>query len=154
MASLATLRGTGKYGDDFQKFAQKLERAEKRRVRQALTKGLREIARPVGEAGLRAGAAAMPKRGGLSRRVERSSIRQTNSLGSKPKVTIALRSREGFDLPAMDRGELRHPTFGHRPWVRQGVPAGAFSEALNREADKVRDQLKIELERVIDEMGD
>lgn len=143
-----------KGADDFHKLAEKMRRAEKRRLRQALIKGLRDIARPVGEAGVRGGAEAMPQAGGLSDRVARTSVRQDNNLGSKPKITITLRSRDGYDLSAMERGQIRHPTFGHSPWVRQGVPSGAFSEAIEREADQVRDRLREELERVIEEIGD
>ena len=138
---------------DFDKLAAKLRRAEKSRVRRALTQGLRDIAKPVGEAMLRSGAEAMPNRGGLSARVARSSVRQTNKLGSNPRVTITLRTRQGDDLEAMNRGQLRHPTFGHGPWVVQPVRAGAFTDGFNEAAPLVRDALRVEVERVIQEIG-
>ena len=101
-----------------------------------------------------AGAAAMPRRGGLSARVAAStvSLRTAGGLGAGARIEVALRTREGYDLGGMDRGLIRHPVFDTGAWVAQAVPAKAFSNAFDRGAPKVRRALEREIDRALDEI--
>jgi hypothetical protein len=75
----------------------------------------------------------LPHRGGLGSWVAKaritSSIRTSgNSAGVKIKG--GRNSRGGrSDLKAIDAGQVRHPTWGHRPWSAQAVRAGFFTDA-------------------------
>ena len=53
----------------------------------------------------------------------------------------------------MDLGRLRHPTYGHRPWVSQTVPAGAFTEPFQDGSSDVRNRVSAEVARLLDEIA-
>jgi hypothetical protein len=141
--------------EDWRRLAVSLRGAEAP-VRRAIRKGLRDTAKPLGEEMRDGGADRMPRRGGLSARVARTAVtlRTAGGVGAGARVEVALRSRDGYDLPAMDRGSIRHPVFGRGPWVAQSVPARGFSDAFDRGAPKVRRQLLREIDRALDEIGD
>ena len=140
----------------------------------ALRRGLRDVAKPLGEDMIRGGAAAMPHRGGLSARVAASTVGQRNVLaGGNVGVELLLRQRQGYRLDQMDAGKLRHPVFerGHmaqtvmhrgkkrrmqgprlqRRWVQQAVPAKSFTTPFEQGAPKVRAALVREISKAVDE---
>lgn len=140
---------------DFKRAAAALTNLGERDVRQAQLRGLRNSGRPTGQDMVRGGARVLPRRGGLSARVARSTATVTGGLvGRNARVTVALRSPDDYHLEAMDRGEVLHPVFarpGRRPaWVRQSVPAGGFTRAFNAGAPQVRGNLRREIQRAID----
>jgi hypothetical protein len=140
--------------EDFKRAANALTGLGDKQLRLATGRGLRTAAKPLGEAMVRAGAADMPRRGGLSARVAASKVGVTASLtGANPRVLIRLRTRQGDDLSGMDRGQVRHPVFsraGRRPtWVRQSVPAGSFTRAFNAGAPQVREALSRQIQQVV-----
>lgn len=54
-------------------------------------------------------------------------------IGSKAK------SGKQVDLESINKGEVRHPTYGHKPWVAQKVEPGFFDKPLEGEvADNFR----------------
>ena len=109
----------------------------------------------VGCRGPRQGCAAkMPHRGGLSGRIAaaRAGVSPTASTRSTA-VAIRLGTREKYDLRSMDLGRLRHPTYGHRPWVSQTVPAGAFTEPFQDGSSDVRNRVSAEVARLLDEIA-
>lgn len=142
-------------GDEIHAFATRLKGAEKP-LRLAVNKSLREIAKPLGEDMLRGGADAMPRSGGLSARVRNSGVTMgtlRGGSGASARIEIRLKSREGYDLTALDRGQLRHPVFGRGPWVSQSVPSGKFMEPFNEAAPKVRDELATEIAKALDQIA-
>ena len=45
----------------------------------------------------------------------------------------------GHDLYSIDRGDVRHPVFGHPDrWVSQGVPPGFFSETVEAQREELQ----------------
>lgn len=108
----------------------------------SLLKGTREALKPL-KADLQAEAAAkMPKRGGYNRTLSRSIKVSTRVSGGKvvnATVTItASGKRENRDLPALNRGLLRHPLFGRRRhWYAQRVPRGVVDKPVDRTRDRV-----------------
>ena len=117
-------------------------------------RAFREAAKPLGQKIVERGAATLPHRGGLSARVAQSKVTQSNATtGKNPKVMLRVKTREGYDLKAMDRGQLRHPVYGRPVWVRQNVPAGEFTKPFEQGSEDVRRQVLAALERVADQIG-
>lgn len=60
--------------------------------------------------------------------------------------------RERRDLPAVNRGVLRHPVWGRRrsPWVAQRVRSGV----VDRPVDRLMPDVTREMQRVVDWVGD
>ena len=141
--------------DDWRRLARGLKGSDAP-LRRHIRKGLRDVGKPLGIDMRTAGAAAMPKRGGLSARVARSSVtlRTAGGLGAGARIEVALRTKEGYDLGAMDRGLIRHPVFDTGAWVAQAVPANSFSDAFDRGAPKVRVALAREIDRALDEISE
>jgi hypothetical protein len=122
---------------DYQKAARALKGAD-REIRLGFTRALRGIAKPYAQTVLAAGAARLPKGGGLSARVAASRIGvQSSTL----RATASFKSDRGYDLRAMNRGRLRHPTYGHTPWVTQEIEPGVFTAAFEAGAPLVRRQM-------------
>lgn len=141
--------------EEFHELASRLREAD-RPLRTAVNKGLREVGKPLGEEMLRSGADAMPRRGGLSARVRNTGVTLgllRGGTGASGRVEIRLRSKEGFALAAMNRGTVRHPVFGRRPWVSQSVREGAFTEPFDRSANRVRDELANRIAKALDEIA-
>ena len=132
--------------EDFLRLAAKLDEGD-RKLNNGIRRRLREVAKPLGSEVRDTLAESMPRRGGLSAMIGRSKV------SVSPRVEIRVRSA-GHDLEAMDAGMLRHPTFGHKPWVGQSVPSGSAAKALEAGAPKVRDALMREVETLLDEIGD
>jgi hypothetical protein len=71
----------------------------------------------------------LPRRGGLARRVAEGTVRRSRIPGGR-RLTF---DTEGMDLRALDRGRVRHPTFGNRgSWVTQPVRPGYARSAMRR----------------------
>lgn len=139
--------------EDFLRLAAKLDEGD-RKLNNGIRRRLREVAKPLGSEVRDTLAEAMPRRGGLSAMIGRSKVAVSSTSASRhPRVEIRVRSA-GHDLEAMDAGMLRHPTFGHKPWVGQSVPSGSAAKALEAGAPKVRDALMREVETLLDEIGD
>lgn len=107
-----------------------------RELRRAMQRGGKPLL-----AAARAGAAErLPKRGGLADRVAGSKFAvRTRSVGKGAGVRVI--GRSGYDLQGLDEGMVRHPTYGHRPWVGQHIKPGWFSDSEEAAAPKVRDEL-------------
>lgn len=126
----------------FEEISHALKEAADKDLTNNVRRSMREVAKPVGKAVVREGAAVMPHRNGFSQRVEQSKVGIQSAVASKRvHVTIAL-SNKGSDLKSLDAGILRHPVFktANRPliWRAQAVPKSAFSNALKAQAPIVR----------------
>ena len=100
-------------------------------------------------------AARTPCPGSLSGIVRRTSITTLLSRGSGPagaKVQIRLKLK-AHDIEAMNRGQLRHPTYGHAPWVSQSVPAGAFMRPFLMAGPMVRAELNREIAKALEDIA-
>lgn len=146
MAEGLRIEGT----EHFKRAAQALNELGDRGVRRAVYKGFREVGKPLGEAARAAGAAAMPRRGGMAARVAAARIGQTNATtGANPRVVVRLSTAEGYDLPGLNRGTLRHPVFGRRnTWRSQPVAPNSFTDGFEAGAPQARDAVIRQLEQV------
>lgn len=81
------------------------------------------------ERDLRASARSrLPRRGGLAAAAARLVARRSEASDT---TTLTVSHPQGLRIAALDRGDLRHPTYGRRPVVRQRVRSG-FAQAVFR----------------------
>lgn len=166
-----------KGAEDFTRFAAALKEAGDKELSKAVGKALRTEAKPLGEKVVQAGAERMPHRGGLSALIAQSRVSVRFSQSRNPSVTLALTDKSGHDLRSLDRGVLRHPVFlrkrtglfrrktgrgktGHVlggtdrkgwTWTAQRVPAGAFTEAFDRNSPPVVTAVTTAVQAVLDD---
>jgi hypothetical protein len=134
-------------------------------VQKAFGNAIREVAKPLGRDVLITGAARMPRRGGLAYRIASANV---TVQATAMRAQITLRTRERYDLKALDRGVLRHPVFEHevkrttrirrrrvstgqRLWVEQRVPANAFSDPFEAAAPMIRAKVLAATQRALSE---
>lgn len=108
-----------------------------RTLKKELLKAAQRATRPVKLEMKAAAARDLPKSGGLNTWVagKMRVTTRTRTLGRNVGVRIILRrpnpnDRGGYaDLGAINRGRVRHPTYGHRPWVVDvhGPPAAFWA---------------------------
>ena len=135
--------------EQFHALATRLKTADKP-IRLAVRRGLRTIARPLGVQMRNSGAAAMP--GELAGIVRGTGVSIALLGGRSATVQIRLKLR-AHDVEAMNRGQLRHPTFGHSPWVSQSVQAGTFMRPFLMAGPMVRAELNREIARALDDIA-
>lgn len=125
------------------------------KLKRALTRRLGMIGRPMGQRVLRAGAMSLPQRGGLSARVASGKVSQSSVVpGHVPGLKLILRTQEGYSLPRMNDGMLRHPVYGHRKvWVSQQIRSGGFSDAFEAEAPTVRKAILDAMSDAVADLG-
>lgn len=131
-------------GDELYAVAKRLRGADKV-IRKEMLQGIRTAAKPL-TAKARAGAADLPRRGGLAALVGRSRFSvQTKTAARTAGVRIV--ARNTHDIGGMDRGRLRHPVFGTKAYVNQAVRPGWFSDPLKHAADTVRPEIMAAIAR-------
>lgn len=134
---------------EFKAFAAKLKAVEPK-VRNRMRKGLREAAKPLAAEVVPEGAEDLPS--GLAAHVVATGGKAIVSQTSTG-VRVILGKRKGPQIGRMDEGNLRHPTYGHKPWVAQDIPAGTFTTALEKRLPDMRDAVAVELHKLIEELG-
>src|SRR6185437_13993635 len=125
--------------EQFTKAAAAIKQAADGALRTELTTALRDIAKPFGQYILLAGAAELPKKGGLSYRVAGSSI--TTDTSTTFRATITFRNNKIKGMSDLDNGVLWHPTFGHKPQVKQTLRTGLFSTPFAEDIGQIRTAL-------------
>lgn len=140
---------TSVQAEDFARFAAKLKGAD-RKVRNASRKALREAAKPLAAEIVPEGVEDYPA--GLAAHVVATGGKAIVSQTSTG-VRVILGRRKGPQIGRMDEGALRHPTYGHKPWVAQGIPAGTFTAAVEKRLPDMRDAVTTELQGLMEELG-
>ena len=93
-------------------------------------------------------ATVLPHTGGLAGRVEAASYRTKfaprGSGGLTIHLTVEDRPEHGkhLDLNVVDGGRIRHPTYGHEPFVTQTIPRGWFDTPWRRHKNEVGKALR------------
>ena len=140
---------TSVQAEDFARFAAKLKGAD-RKVRNASRKALREAAKPLAAEIVPEGVEGYPA--GLAAHVVatggKAIVSQTSTGGR-----VILGKRKGPQIGRMNSGNLRHPTYGHKPWVAQDIQAGTFTAALEKRLPDMRDKVAAELQHLMGELG-
>lgn len=77
--------------------------------------------------------------------------------GSRLRFVGTERRGKKIDLSSLDRGRLRHPTFGRRTgpkdWHDQAVPAGWFTKPLQAQAQNVGKELQTAVDALVDQIN-
>lgn len=137
--------------DDFTRLAKRFRQqgTAGKGLRKTVRDSIRTSAKPLGRFVAVSAGRDLPRRGGLGYRVGGASVGVTANLSSVG-VTARLRLKTaGYDLQAMDRGRLRHPTFGNRrAWVNQTVRAGAFTRPFEEGAPAIKRNIESGLREV------
>jgi hypothetical protein len=124
-------------GDELAAVGRRVKAAGNRGLSKEFRAGLAKAARPATEAARRGARDDLPSQGGLNETVAAGKFTaKVKVTGSSADLTVS--ASAGMDLPALDRGRLRHPVYGHRgTWVNQTIPAGWFSKRMEEQADRV-----------------
>lgn len=76
----------------------------------------------------------LPHRGGLNTWVAKARI-TTSVRRSMSNAGVKIKgAKKGHDLQSIDRGRVRHKSWGHAPWSSQSVKPGFFTEGPSDEA--------------------
>ena len=143
-----TIRGA----DDFARIAKHIKAAGKD-ARKEFHKALNRSTKPLKDA-MKANADILPSKGGLADRVRRARYSTQARGGNNPGVKIVVRDSKGrkVDLDALDRGTVRHPTYGRAPWVEQRVAPNVLTDPFQEGAEQVRDDLITAIEALARQM--
>lgn len=146
------------YGRDFLAAAEVLNEAGDKGLRNEVYADFRKAARPLGEKVIAQGAAAMPKRGGLSAILAKAKMSQSNSTtGRNPAVALSFRTNPSHALKAMNDGDVRHPAWPRpgvkRVWRVTKVEPGAYSRPFEAGRDDVAKEIVDGLNRVAQEIA-
>jgi hypothetical protein len=111
-----------------------LKVAGEKELQQELSKSITHAMVPLRAAAKTSALTTLPRRGGLNRRVARSSMRTRRS-----QRGIRLEAKNEYALGQLDRGRVRHPVFGNRKvWVTQRVPPDWWTRPTDEAAPGVR----------------
>lgn len=139
-----TIRGASDLAD----LSAKMKAVGNNDLRKEMLRGIRTATKPMIEAARDSARDNLPSSGGLNEIVATSKFgTRTRTAGRSPGVRVV--GTSGISIGAIDQGRLRHPTFGHDPWVTQSVKPKWFTGAMESSADEVRH----ELVKVIDDIA-
>lgn len=112
-----------------------------------MRKGISKIGPPAKKAVKASAAKRMPKKGGYAAVVEKTlrvRVKQDHGFTTAGVtiVTYANGKAQRRDVPALNRGILRHPVYGHRrrKWVAQKIRSGFWDEAMDETSDAAEAQ--------------
>ena len=140
-------------GDQFFALSKALKNAGRVELRKQLNKDLKAAAKPLIKKTRSEALSVLPARGGLNRLVAKEPQRVQVRTGSKTAGVRLIVGRKRGAARSANQGKIRHPVFGHRDrWVDQTVPAGWFTDTVERDAPRIRRELLEAMERVAAEV--
>jgi hypothetical protein len=114
-------------------------------IRKTVRDSIRTSAKPLGRFIAVSAGRRLPQRGGLGYHIAGATASVTGGV-SATGVSARLNLRDkGYDLKSIDRGRLRHPTFGRRgpnDWKDQTVKADTFTAAFQEGAPAIRTEIE------------
>lgn len=121
--------------DQLRDLARALKAAGNKDLKRELLKAAQRSTKPVKAEVAASARRRLPSRGGLNVWVASTKVQtKTRTSGRNVGVTIAGRPGRRMtptsDVRAINRGRVRHPTYGHRPWVTQAVRPGFWDEVM------------------------
>lgn len=122
-------------------------RTTSKELRPSLYKAINKATAPL-KRNIRASARSLlPSRGGLANIIARSSITTKKSV-SASGAGVRIVGSSKHEIKKIDKGKLRRPTYGHKPWVSQSVPAGYFTTPMTEGVPTVQAQIIAEVDRL------
>lgn len=121
-------------------------------LRSELYIGINRAAKPLKNDVRKSAQDRLPKSGGLAKKISETKI------ATKRRITgggagVRLIGTSGYDIGSINRGRVRHKTFGHKPWVNQAVTKGFWTDPLVAAAPRVRDEIQDVMDKIADEIG-
>lgn len=107
--------------EQFQALAERIKvHADQKALRKELYAGLNRVTKQLRTDMKAAIPSAVPRRGGLAALVSQNArlSGRTSSSGTNTGVRIVASSKRG-QLANLNAGKLRHPVYGHQPWITQ-----------------------------------
>lgn len=132
----------------FTYLARKLKRIDNKKLRADFYAGINRAGKPLIASVRVSFAERLPKSGGLAARVAKSKISTKRRMTGRG-AGIRIVGTDRYDLSSINRGRVRHLTFGHKPWFSQAVTPKTFDEPLEAGAPAARAQL----EKVMDDIA-
>lgn len=131
--------------------AKRLREAPKE-LRSDLYRGINRAAKPLKNEVKRSARERLPRKGGLAKKIAGTKI------ATKRRVTgrsagVRLVGTSGYDIGSINRGRVRHQTFGHRPWVNQAVKKGFWTDPLVEGAPQVRNEVQEVMDEIAKKLG-
>lgn len=118
--------------------SRQLKAAGEKDLQRELSKAIAKAMKPLRAELPRSALAKLPRRGGLAAQVAASKLRNTRRNTGRA-VGLRLTATNPDNIRRIDRrGEVRHPTFGHGPWVTQKVTPGWFTQPTDALAPQAR----------------
>jgi hypothetical protein len=140
----------GLHVDGLQKFAEiarKLKEVDDKDLRARFYRAINSISKPLIALVRESASSTLPKRGGLAARVAKSKITAFRQYrGSATGVQIV--GSDKYDLRQINSGQVRHPTYGHQPFVSQQVQPLFFDDPLVTNAGLARGALEKEMDDI------
>lgn len=101
-------------------------------LRKELLREIRQVTKGPAADELKAAATRrLPSRGGLAAYTAKNlKVTSRTKLSGREVGVTVVATVKGMDLPKLEAGKLRHPVYGHGPWVNQAIPAGIFGDAV------------------------
>lgn len=127
--------------------SRRLRAAGEKDLQRELSKAITASMKPLRTALPRSALAKLPRRGGLAKRVAGSKLRNTRRNTGRA-VGLRLTATNADNIRRIDRGEVRHPVFGHGPWQTQRVTPGWFTEPTQALAPQARAQVEAAMNEV------
>lgn len=144
--------------DDLARLARDLKAAGNKDLTKELRRGLQRSVKPLKEAGRQGALDELPTEGGLAAEIAASRFTgRVSLLGRNPRVTLEAKGRNNeqgkvHDLDAMDRGRLRHPTYG-RKWVTQTITPGWWTSTMTAKSEGVQARMFEAADAVLKKLG-
>lgn len=125
--------------------------ADSKALRRELSRGLNSATKRVRGQMTEVIPATLPKRGGLADLMRTKVSSSTSARSGKwAGVSLRFRGKGGYDIRTVTGGRLRHPVFGHGPWVTQtaGVDPAVFFAEFDKQKPDVQRAIVAVLEDV------
>lgn len=128
-------------GEKFAALAKRIRTyADRKALQKQFYSGINRAAKPLIKDVRSTALTRLPKKGGLAKRVARSRI-STIRRYTGDGAGVRIRGTSGYDISSINRGRVRHLSFGHKPWVNQRVRPRFWDDPLEHGAPEVRKEL-------------
>lgn len=117
-------------------------------LRSELYRGINRAAKPLKNEVKRSARERLPRKGGLNKKIAGTKI------ATKRRVTgrsagVRLVGTSGYDIGSINRGRIRHLTYGHKPWVNQTVKRGFWTDPLVAGSAQVRNEVQEVMDEIV-----
>lgn len=142
---MTSVRITG--AEEFGRLSARLKDADKS-IQREFSASLTRATKPMKAGAKKSALATLPSSGGLAARVASSRLSVRRSTRGKSIGVKIVAGSASSQLEQIDKGRVKHKTFGRLPWVSQSVASGWFTRPMLNSASDVRRELVKAMEDV------